>query len=333
MPSVTVVIPNWNGVQHLAECLSSLQAQTRAPERIVLVDNGSTDESLPFVRASFPDVSVIEMGENLGFSAAVNAGIRAADTAYVALLNNDTAVDPRWVEELTASLDARPDYDMAASLMLLYARDGVVNAAGDVYSVQFLAAYNRGMWYPAERYAQPCRVLGACAGAALYRRSLFDEVGLFDESFFLMHEDTDFNIRALVAGKRCLYVPAARVRHKLGATIDTVPSARMEALQRRNEGIVVGKDLPWELLAIAPLTRLWTLARTTVLVKPSMWRSTPERWRRVRAGARAWNEGLRIGLARRAEVWPARRASRLEILRWLLKGSGPVPERHSQRPE
>jgi len=324
MPEVTVVIPNWNGAHHLRECLDALAAQALAPASVIVVDNGSADDSVALLRSEYPAVHVIETGSNLGFSGAVNAGIRASTTPYVALLNNDTAADPLWLEELAGALEARPDYDVAASLMVFYDKPEMVNAAGDVYSVQFLAAYNRGMWKQISELAAPRRVLGACAGAALYRSSFFDDVGMFDDSFFLMHEDSDINIRGLVAGKRTVYVPSAKVRHKLGASIGTMPSLDMEELQRRNEGIVVGKDLPWELLVLAPIARLWTLARTTLLVKPSLWASTPERLRRVRAGARSWNRGLRIGLARRSEVWPHRRAGRLEVLRWLLKGTGPV---------
>lgn len=326
MSSVTCVIPNWNGARHLPECLAALAAQTRPAQRVVVVDNGSTDDSLAAMRSDFPDVEIIDLGANTGFSGAVNTGIRAADTDYVALLNNDTAADPVWLEELVRALDEHPAYDIAASLMLFYDAPEIVNAAGDVFGVQFLAAYNRGMWRPQDEYERPMRVFGACAGAALYRRRLFDEIGYFDESFFLMHEDTDLNIRALIAGKRCMYVPTARIRHKLGASIEAHPALEMERLQRRNEGIVVGKDLPWPLLAVAPFARAWTLARTSFLVKPSKWSTTPERLRRVSIGARAWNEGLRIGLARRHEVWTSRSAPRREILRWLLKGSGPLSD-------
>ena len=198
MSSVTVVIPNWNGAVHLRECLDAMRGQSVPPARVIVVDNGSTDDSLAILRAEYPWVEIIETGQNLGFSGAVNRGIGAADTEYVALLNNDTAADQLWLEQLTGALDARPGFDTAASLMVFYDDPAVVNAAGDVYSLQFLAAYNRGMWRSTDRFDEPVRVFGACAGAALYRRSLFADIGLFDESFFLMHEDTDFNIRALV---------------------------------------------------------------------------------------------------------------------------------------
>jgi len=324
MPRVTVVIPNWNGLVHLPECLEALACQTFTDFAIVVVDNASSDGSLAWLASERPDVTIIRRQDNGGFAKAVNEGIRASVSPMVALLNNDTVADPRWLEELVAALESRSAYDIAASLMLFYDRPDLVNAAGDVFRVRHLNAANRGFGDPADGYDAPRRVLGACAGAALYRRQVFDDVGLFDEDFFLMHEDTDFNIRALVLGKRCLYVPTARIRHKLSATIRTMPSAELQRMRIRNEGIVVGKDLPWELLALVPFVRLWRLALATVFMKPSHWPSARKRLRRVRRNARAWNEGVRIGLSRRGELWPRRRASRFEIVRWLLKGDGPT---------
>ena len=201
-----VVIPNWNGLRHLPECLETLAGQRFTDFEILLVDNHSDDDGVAWVREHHPEVRVIERADNGGFASAVNLGILCSRSEYVALLNNDTAVDPLWLQGLVEALDRLP-FDIAASMILLYDTPELLNAAGDVYDLWRLAGRNRGFGEPRDRYLAPKRVLGACAGAALYRRSLFAEVGLFDEDFFLMSEDTDFNLRCLIAGKRCLYVP------------------------------------------------------------------------------------------------------------------------------
>jgi hypothetical protein len=323
-PTVTVVIPNWNGREHLPGCLAALAAQTLGDFEVVLVDNASSDDGVAWVREHHPEVTVVERPDNGGFAVAVNEGIRRAAGRYVALLNNDTAAAPGWLAALRDALDAHPGYDVAASLMVLHEAPRTVNAAGDVYDLPRLAGRNRGFGRPASRYAQPRRVLGACAGAALYRRSLFAEVGLFDEDFFLMSEDTDFNLRCLLAGKKCLYVPGAVIRHKYRASIDTVSVSRMDRLAMRNEAMVVTKDLPRELLAVVPLLWPWRFVRHTFPVRPSKWRRIPQLVRQSPDRLRAEAEGLRLGWRKRRSCPPRRVARRRDVLRWLLKGSGPV---------
>jgi GT2 family glycosyltransferase len=168
------------------------------------------------------------------------------------------------------------------------------------------------------------RVFGACAGAALYRRSLFDQVGLFDEDFFLMHEDTDFNLRCLIAGKRCLYVPGARVLHKWRASIDTEPAPQMTRLLARNEAIVAAKDLPTRLLVLRAMLWGYLAFRQTVPLRPSKWRLLPMLVRQAPERFRADVEGFRMGREKRAEVWRLKAVGTREITRWLRKGSGPA---------
>lgn len=320
MPRVTVIIPNWNGLSHLPECMAALRGQTYESFRVLVVDNGSTDESIPWLRANAPEVAVIAREDNGGFAVAVNAGIRAAGTELVALLNNDTAVDPRWLEELVAALD-RTGYDAAASLMLFYEDPDRVNAAGDVYDMGTFAGLNRGFKKPVKGYLEPVRVLGACAGAALYRASLFDAVGLFDEDFFLIHEDTDFNLRSLIAGKRCVYVPTARLRHKLSATIRHQPSWPMLRYETRNRGIVIGKDLPVSLMLLAAVTWPWRLFRSTVPLRPGKWHLIPSLSANLGKRIAAEIEGFRMGLAKRSDVWRRQAMPTREIIRWLFGGT------------
>jgi GT2 family glycosyltransferase len=323
-PRVTVVIPNWNGRRHLPECLAALRAQTFKDFEIVLVDNASSDDGVSWVRNRFPDVQVLQRQDNGGFATAANVGIRACRSEFVALLNNDTAVHERWLASLVKAMDAHPAYDFAAPLMVLYAHPERVNAAGDVYSVTRLAGRNRGFGRSVASFTRPRRVLGACAGAVLYRRSLFDEVGLFDEDFFLMSEDTDFNLRCLIADRRCLFVPDALVRHKFRASIDTAPAWDMTRLAIRNEAMVVAKDLPPALLAVSPAFWLWRFFRQTLPVRPSKWHLVPMLVRQTPRRLEAEVEGIRWGWRKRSDVWRRRRASMQEIMRWLLYGVGEV---------
>lgn len=320
--TATVVIPNWNGLAHLEECLTTLQAQSLHPARTLIIDNASSDGSERFVRERFPEVEWVSMPRNGGFAYAVNEGIRCADTTYVALLNNDTAVESTWLEELVAALERHPGYDIAASRMVLYYDRNLMNAAGDVYRLPRGTATNRGIRQPVARFDRPCRVFGACAGAALYRRSLFGDIGLFDEDFFLMSEDTDLNIRALIAGHKCLYAPASIVYHKLHVSIDEQPSEKMQSLAMRNEAIVVAKDLPVAAIVLVFVSYAWRLFRSTFPVRPDKWHMIPGLLRTVRERTAADIQGFRMGWAKREEVWRTRRASRLVILRWLFKGTG-----------
>jgi GT2 family glycosyltransferase len=291
---------------------------------MVLVDNASSDGSVAWVQEHYPRVRIVRLSDNGGFSKAVNAGILGAQSEYVALLNNDTSVDVGWLGALVDALDTHRAYDFAASQMVLYSAPARLNAAGDVYMLGRMAGKNRGFGKPVSRYSAMERVFGACAGAALCRRSLFDEVGLFDEDFFLLSEDTDFNLRCLIAGKRCLYVPEARVRHKLRASIDTIPVREMTRLAARNEAIVAAKDLPAWILLLAPILWPYRFVRQTVPVRPSKWHLWPMLLRQAPRRFQAEVEGFRLGLTKRPEVWRLKAIGTFQIIRWLLKGSGPV---------
>jgi hypothetical protein len=321
-PRVTIVIPNWNGMRHLPDCLEALDAQSYTDHEVVLVDNASSDGGVAWVREHHPAVRVVQRPDNGGFSRAVNAGITIAQGDYVALLNNDTAADTEWLAALVDALDSHPGYDFAASRMVLFHEPDRLNAAGDVYSLARLAGRNRGFGRPASRYRVTERVLGACAGAALYRRALFDQVGLFDEEFFLSSEDTDLNLRCLIAGKRCLYVPTARVRHKHRASIDTRPAAAMLRLAARNEALVAAKDLPAEVLLLTPILWPFRWIRQTLLLRPSKWHLVPMLVREFPLRVGAELEGARVGLAKRPDVWRRRAVGTPEMVRWLMKGSG-----------
>ena len=243
MTNVDLIIPTFNGAALLRDCLEAVRRQTQRPARTIIVDNGSTDDSDAVT--GIAGAEWLPMGFNAGFPAAVNAGIRASTAPYIALLNNDATPEPDWLAELVGALQRDPSVSFAASRMLFTADRGI-NAAGDAFDVRGRGGYNRGIREPdGPRFDEPRIVFGACAGAALYRRSLFDEVGLFDEEFFLSWEDIDFDLRAALLGHRCLYVPTAIVHHAQGST----PSPGRLALERRNKARLAMRNLPVPLLA------------------------------------------------------------------------------------
>jgi GT2 family glycosyltransferase len=217
-PQASVIIPNWNGAHHLPVCLDALRAQTYPDLEVVLVDNGSTDGSQALVTKQYPEVRWLALHRNLGLTGGNNAGFRAAQGDILISLNNDTEAHPRFVEALTNALVEHPEAGMAAAKMLLFDRRDHIHSAGDGYGVDGIP-FNRGVWQRDEgQFDEPGWVFGGCGGAVAYRRAMLDDVGLFDESFFMYCEDVDLNWRAQLAGWRCWYTPDSVIYHKLSAT-------------------------------------------------------------------------------------------------------------------
>ena len=217
-PLVSVIIPSYNGMAHLPVCLASLRAQTYAPFEVILVDNGSTDESVAFVRREYLDVQIVALAQNSVFVGAVNAGIRAARGEIVVLLNNDTEAEPTWLSELVSALLSEPRVGMAASKMRLFDHRDTLHSAGDGFTRDGLPL-NRGVWQKDDGQFDDDRfVFAPCGGAAAYRKAMLDAIGLFDEDLIAYCEDIDLAWRAQLSGWTCVYAPRAVVYHKLSAT-------------------------------------------------------------------------------------------------------------------
>lgn len=245
-PRVTVVIPNWNGRGWLEGCLNALEGQTFRDFRTVVVDNGSTDDSLGYVRDRFPHVAVIPLHENRGFAVAANAGIKAANTDYVALLNNDTAPSPDWLANLVQSLERSPaSVGSIASRMVRMDDPGLIDDAGDDLS-WYGACTKRGHGLPAPEFKVACEVFSACAGAALYRRSFLREVGGFDEAFGSYLEDVDLGLRGRLLGFECRFEPAAIVDHRGHGS--GIGRRSYVYLMTRNRLMLFLKNIPLSLL-------------------------------------------------------------------------------------
>ena len=217
-PAVVVVIPNWNGQRLLSTCLAALGRQHYRSFQVIVVDNGSTDGSVEWLRQSYPAVKLIVNQSNLGFAAAVNQGIMSTESQWVATLNNDTEVDEAWLSALLQAADTDPEIGMCASKMLFADRPQVINSTGICLDLAGIAWDCCGGRPNNDSDQKPQEVFGPCGGAALYRREMLDEIGLFDEDFFAYLEDVDLAWRARRAGWRALYVPTARVLHHHSAT-------------------------------------------------------------------------------------------------------------------
>lgn len=217
-PLVSIVIPNWNGAHHLPICLDSLRNQTHQHLEILVVDNASTDDSRELLAREYPEVIVIALPENRGFTGACNVGMEAARGEIVSLLNNDTEVEPAWVAAIVDAFDRYPDAGLVASKMLLFNERDRFHTAGDLYRVDGRLV-NRGVWErDTGQYEREEWVFSACGGSAAYRRAMLDDVGLLDDDFFFSCEDMDLAWRAQLAGYRCIYIPGAVVYHQLSAT-------------------------------------------------------------------------------------------------------------------
>jgi GT2 family glycosyltransferase len=283
-PRISVIIPNWNGAEHLPTCLDSLRRQTVKDVEVIVVDNGSTDRSLQLVERRYPEVRLLALGENRGFAGACNVGMRAAAGSVIALLNNDTEADERWLEEVWAALERHPEAGMVASKMLLFDRRDTFHTAGDFYRLDGLPG-NRGVWQPDRgQYDEEAYVFGACGGSAAYRRAMLEHVGFLDEDFFYSCEDVDLAWRAQLAGWRCVYAPRAVVYHKLSATGGGTTASFYDG---RNAIYLLIKDYPGD---------LWRLHWRAVLARQV--RVATEALRAWRgAAARARLRGQLVGLA------------------------------------
>jgi GT2 family glycosyltransferase len=247
MPGITVVIPNWNGRHLLTSiCLPSLAAQSFRNFSIVVVDNGSTDGSVLYLRSERPDVTVIEMKHNAGFAAAVNRGIAATDSEYMALVNNDVELHSAWLEEMVSTARRLPDAGSLASKILDFSDRTLITAAGDCVS-RCAKVSSRGSGQRDHgQFDNVEQVFSACAGAALYRRTALQAVGLFDEDFFAYLEDVDWGFRAQLSGYTCSYVPSAIAYHVGGATTLSVTGLQSSLIARNTYWLVL-KNFPWRL--------------------------------------------------------------------------------------
>jgi GT2 family glycosyltransferase len=307
--SATVIIVNWNGGKLLEECLLRLTRQTLPPAKILVVDNGSADDSADRAER-IAGVTVRRTGKNLGFAAANNLALQECDTDLVALLNPDAFAESDWLERLVAAAQARPDVAAFGSRQMAEGYEDTLDGIGDVYHLSGLAwrsGHGRKR-HPSDGIARA--IFSPCAGAALFRREALREAGGFDEDFFCYVEDVDLGFRLRLAGHKAMYVPDAVVHH-VGSALSGGRHSDFSVYHgHRNLAWVFVKNMPgplfWLLLPAHLLLTLATLAYFSArgkgeLIFRAKWdavKGIPAMW----AKRRAIQDGRR---AKIADIWRA----------------------------
>src|SRR6202140_2713328 len=262
MVEIFVIVVNWNGKQFLETCLTALRRQTLSNFKTVLVDNGSSDGSADYVRINFPEVEVIALQENRGFTGGNIAAWEAirrqtSPDGLIVLLNNDTEADPLWLDELYKASRSYPSAGCFASKMMMFDRRGIIDNCGfSLTSAGFTVDLGRG-GADSEIWGEPRQAFGPCGGAAAYRVSMLENIGFLDDSFFMISEDVDLSFRGQLRGHECWMIPSAIVYHRYRASITRFPT-HQEFFGQRNAEFFYWKNMPANLVVqFLPLRLLY----------------------------------------------------------------------------
>jgi GT2 family glycosyltransferase len=308
-PKIALIVVNWNSGELLSQCIAAVTKQSVIPERIIVVDNASTDESAEDIETRYRDAKVIRLTKNMGFAAANNIGIDGSeDYDWIALVNPDVFPERDWLERLSEGARANPDCAFFGSRMLMVSDERTLDGAGDVYHVSGLG-WRRGHGARAGgQYLEQGEVFSVCAAAGLYRRDALMEVGGFDESYFGYFEDTDLAFRLRLTGYRGLYVPDAVVRH-IGSATTGKDSDFTVYHGHRNLVWTYFKNMPWPLfwlylpqhilLNLASILWFTLRGRGKVILKA--------KWDALKGLPGILKERRRIQRARRVGSWELRR--------------------------
>lgn len=239
---IDIVIPNYNGNKHLKECIESIYNQTYSNIRIIIIDNASTDSDYLWLN-NYPNINFKKLDKNYGFDKAVNEGIKLSNSKYVVLLNNDTVAEEDWLEELIKCIDTDEYIFSVCSKMIRYDDKNIIDDAGDEYNILGWTL-KCGDGQSIIEYTKLQEVFSSCAGAAIYRRSILDKIGYFDEHFFAYMEDVDISYRAKIHGYKNIYCPTAHIYHIGSATSGSKYNAFKVSLAARNNVYVPYKNMP-----------------------------------------------------------------------------------------
>jgi GT2 family glycosyltransferase len=237
---VSTVVVNWNGKSVIADCLESLIVQTYQSHEIIVVDNGSTDGSLEAVQERYwSRIVLVENGTNLGFAEGVNVGIKSAKGEFIALLNSDACADKNWIAEMENGMNRSDRFGMIACKIYREGGRNLLDNTGEVMTRDGLGRGRGRLEKDLGQFDSSASVLCPSGCAALYRRKMLDEIGLFDAHFFLYAEDIDAGLRGRLAGYDCVYVPAAVVEHKFSASSSPVSDLKAYYVERNRLWIVI----------------------------------------------------------------------------------------------
>jgi GT2 family glycosyltransferase len=314
---LTVAIATYEGRGLLQTALPSLARQSFRDFRVVVVDDASDDDTAQWLREHWPEAEVVVHERNLGVAAALNTCLRLSNTPLVGLFNNDVELDPSCLEELVGAMREHPEAGWACAKLIDFHERDVIDGAGDVFSWMATAERRGHGQRDTGQYDQPRAIFGACGAAVVYRRSVLDDVGPFDQDFFALYEDIDWDLRAHLAGFDCRYVPTAVVYHMGGATLGSGLTEFICYHQWRNTLWIIAKNLPADaLLRHSPQLLLGQLVSLAMAIRD----------RRLGLWWRAWRDALKAMprvMQKRREV-QARRRVNLEALEAVIEGGAPV---------
>ena len=239
---IDIVIPNYNGNKYLRKCIDSLYTQTYSDFRIIIIDNGSSDSDYKWLN-NYENLIFKRLDKNYGFDKAVNEGIKLSNSEYVVLLNNDTVAKEDWLENLINCIKSDDKIFSVCSKMIRYDDKNIIDDAGDEYNILGWG-YKLGDGQHISTYTKTKEVFSSCAGAAIYRRSILDEIGYFDNQFFAYMEDIDISYRAKIHGYKNIYCSEAHIYHIGSATTGSKYNAFKVSLAARNNIYVPYKNMP-----------------------------------------------------------------------------------------
>lgn len=302
-PKIVVVVPNWNGADDLRTCLDSLVAQS-VTAHIIVVDNGSVDNSVTIVEKYYPSIELIRHAENMGYAGGVNPGFRRAIEMkydYAAPFNNDAVADKNWLKYLVAELEKNEEVGVAAC-KLLSGDKRYFDSTGDIYTAWGLPFPRGRDEKTSGKYDQKTDIFGASGGASLYRVKMLEQVGLMDEDFFAYYEDVDLSFRAQLAGWKIRFVPTSEALHQIGAT-----SGKIKGFTTRQ----TMKNLPWIIWKDVPGRLLPKILPRFCLAYASFWLSAVARGHGWAATRGATKSLLLLGkkLAERRTIQKNRKVS------------------------
>lgn len=268
---VSVIIPNYNGENFIANCLESMMIQSFCEfgqMEVIVVDDCSTDTSVNIIK-TYKNVTLLENPVNSGFDKSVNQGILASQGKYCLLLNNDVVADPDFVKYLYLHIDDNPRVFSVSSKMTRYYERDKLDDTGDFYNI-FGWGYKRGDGQSVNSHNKPTAIFSTCAGAGIYRRTVLNEIGLFDEAFFAYMEDVDISYRGLINGYKNRYEPKAVCYHIGSAT--TAEGQKYSPfkvqISARNNIYVAYKNMPFmQLLVNSPFLLLGFLVKYALFAK------------------------------------------------------------------
>ena len=280
MSKTTVIIPNYNGMKYIKDCIESLLVQT-LPSDIIIIDNASTDGSVEFLKDNYDKEltckdgtkilsRVVYLDSNTGFSNAVNKGIELAKTDYVFLLNNDTICHEDCIEKLENTLNHKKKAFSVQALMVSLKNPNIVDDSGDYYSA-IGWAFTDGKDKPADGFTKRKMITSSCAGAAIYRKNVFDKIGGFDVAHFCYLEDVDVGIRAKVFGYVNLLEPQALVLHAGSATSGSRYNEFKQKLTAGNNIYLIYKNFPALMIILNfPLILLGIIIKAVYFAKKGL---------------------------------------------------------------